>query len=123
MEERLRGLEGRFRPRRTVVETIRDLRPDVLLWATLIHQDNEELEVVKACQIEGIKIVAAPASFDVLSSKGGFLIRPHNIWVWGEVSKQDALKLHGFEESQIHIIGPVHWESYEAFLGKGSQDQ
>ena len=112
MEERLRGLEGRFRPRRAMIETIRDLRPDVLLWATLIHQDNEELEVVKACRAWEIPIVAAPASWDNLSSKGGFMVAPDRMVVWGEESAGHATKWHTCPAGRIHVTGPPHWDLY-----------
>lgn len=112
MEERLRGLEGRFRPRRAARETIRAIQPDVLLWATLIHQDNEELEIVKACRALGVPIVAAPASWDNLSSKGGFMVRPDQMLVWGEESAAHAAQWHNCPPGKIHVTGPPHWDGY-----------
>lgn len=112
MEERLCGLEGRFRPRSWVLEAVRAARPDLLLWATLIHQDNEELEVVKACRLLGVPIVAAPASWDSLSSKAGFMVRPDQMLVWGAESARHAAEWHHCPPGRISITGPVHWDMY-----------
>ena len=112
MEERLRGLEARFRPRSEALGLIRDLRPDVLLWATLGHQDNDELEVVKACRAEGVPIVLAWGSWDSASSKGGNLVRPDRMLVWGEESARHAADWHNCPAGQILVTGPVHWDPY-----------
>lgn len=121
MEECLRGLEGRFRPRRAVLEAVQAVRPDVLLWATLIHQDNEELEVVKACRALGVPIVAAPASWDSLTSKGGFMVEPDQMLVWGEESAGHATKWHncpaGRSLATLLVTGPPHWDGYARIAG------
>ena len=95
-----------------VYDALNEAQPDLLLWPTLIHMDAVENDWVKAAKKLGILVMAAPASFDTLTTKGAFLVRPDSLLVWGIESRDHAIKYHGFRDHQIAVTGPPHWEVY-----------
>ena len=103
--------EARQRPLRVALEATRGL--DVLLWPTLIHTHNEEVELVKSArQWQNCKIVAAPASWDTLTTKGSWLVRPDHLLLWGEASRRHAMAYHGFTQDELTVTGPPHFDCY-----------
>ena len=113
LEASFRRWEARQRPLGVALEATRGL--DVLLWPTLIHTHNEEVELVKSArQGQMCQIVAVPASWDNLTTKGSWLIRPDHLLVWGEASRRHALEHHGFSPEEVTITGPPHFDCYHA---------
>ena len=111
LEGAFRRWEARQRPLRAALEATRGL--DVLLWPTLIHTHNEEVELVKSArQGQKCRIVAAPASWDNLTTKGSWLIRPDHLLVWGDASRRHAINYHGFAPDQVTVSGPPHFDCY-----------
>ena len=93
---------------------VRVARPDLLLWPTLIHMDSVENDTVKAARRLGVPVLGMPASWDNLTTKGSFLVRPDKILVWGHASKRHAIDLHGFPENAVTVTGPPHFYPYES---------
>ena len=89
-------------------------KPDVLVWPTLIHMDALENDTVKAARRLRIPIIGMPASWDNLTTKGLFLVRPDRLLVWGVASQRHAIELHGFSDSQVTVTGPPHFYPYES---------
>ena len=111
LEGAFRRWEARQRPVQAAVAATRGL--DVLLWPSLIHTHNDEVELVKSArQGQKCHIVAAPASFDTLSCKGGFLVPPDQMLVWGEASKRHAVDYHGFKPEEVAVTGPPQFDLY-----------
>lgn len=104
-------IEARLPIPREDMRTIDRLRPDLLLWPTMIH-DCPADDLVKAAKGRDIPVVAAPASWDTLTTKGGFLVRPDALLVWGAASARHAERDHGFARGQIAVTGPPHWDHY-----------
>ena len=111
LEGAFRRWEARQRPAWAALQATAGL--DVLLWPTLLHTHNEEVELVKSArQGQKCRIVAAPASFDTLSCKGAFLVEPDHMLVWGEASKRHAVRWHGMEARNVTVTGPSHFDFY-----------
>ena len=111
LEDAWRRWEARQRPPWAALQATTGL--DALLWPTLIHQHNEEVELVKSArQGQKCRIVAAPASWDSLTSKGAFLVQPDAMLVWGEASKRHAVQWHGMTAGQVTVTGPPHFDFY-----------
>lgn len=104
-------IEARLPIPREAMRIIDSMRPDLLLWPTMTHDDPAD-DLVKAAKSRGIPVVAAPASWDTLTTKGGFLVRPDALLVWGAASARHAERDHGFARGQIAITGPPHWDHY-----------
>ena len=111
LEGAFRRWEARQRPAWAALQATAGL--DVLLWPTLIHTHNEEVELIKSArQGQKCRIVAAPASWDSLTSKGAFLVKPDAMWVWGEASERHAVTEHGMASDTVQVTGPPHFDFY-----------
>ena len=109
-ENLARRVEAALPPKRHAREAVDGLR--LLLWPTLIHTDNAELDLVKSARTDRCQILSIPASWDNLTSKGGYLVKPDGLAAWGEASKGHAIRHHGFRADQVVVTGPLHWEGY-----------
>jgi len=84
-----------------------------LILPTLIHEDEAQAGLVKAARRAGAPVLAVPASWDSLMTKGRFLDQPDRIAVWGPESAVHAYRDHGFRLDQIAITGPPHFYPYQ----------
>ena len=115
-----RRIETLVPPSRAARAIVEAVRPDLVLWPTLIHQ-ADDTEVIKAAKALGVPILAAPASWDNLTTKGAFLVRPDRLMVWGEASREHALNRHGFTPEDVTVTGPAHWDVYGHLWPKGDR--
>ena len=111
LEDAGRALEWRLPPKRSATDIIRERRPDVLVNGTFIHDAND-VELAKAARRAGVPILGVPVSWDTLTSKGGFLVRPDALAVWGDDTRRHAVEYHGFTPDQVHVTGPPHFDIY-----------
>lgn len=102
-------IEGLLAPPAAVWTLLDRIRPTLVLWPTLLHSCPAD-DVVKAARRRGIPVIAQIASFDTLSSKAGFLVRPDALLLWGESSARHAVNEHGFARTQIAVTGPAHYD-------------
>jgi len=109
-----RRIEAALPVPRHVRHRIEVAKPDLFFWPTLLHMDAVENDTVKAAQKLGVPILGAPASWDNLTTKGLFLVRPDVLLVWGIASKRHAVEMHGFHDSQVTVTGPPHFYPYES---------
>ena len=107
-------IEARLQIPAHVLQHVSVAKPDVLVWPTLIHMDAAENDTIKAAQRLGVPVLGMPASWDNLTTKGLFLVRPDRLLVWGVASQRHAIALHGFPGSQVTVTGPPHFYPYES---------
>lgn len=113
LERLARRIETRIAPRRSARSLVRDIRPDLFFYPTLIHE-GAEVELLKAARALGIPSVAFPASWDTLTSKGFFLVPPDYLLVWGEQSVRHAVEHHDFPRDRVFATGAPHLDVYAA---------
>jgi len=88
-----------------------DIAPDVVFSATVIHETGD-YEIAKAAKEQGKRLINFVASWDNLTSKGFFLVRPDTLLVWGDKDKTYAMTQHGFKENQIVVTGTPQFDQY-----------
>jgi hypothetical protein len=103
--------EDRLAPRRSALALVRRVAPDVLFTPTLIH-DGAEIELVKAARRLGVPSVGFASSWDTLTSKGAFAVRPGYLLVWGAENRRHAVAYHGFDEGRVIATGAPHLDVY-----------
>lgn len=85
-----------------------------LILPTMIHDDAQQAGIVRAARIAKVPVLAIPAGFDNLVTKGAFLEQPDRIAVWGAASYRHAVEVQGFCPGQVTITGPPHFWPYRA---------
>lgn len=88
-------------------------RPDLVLLPTMLHEDAYHNDIIRVARSCGVPVLAAPASWDTLTSKGGFLQRPDRLIVWGQQSAQHAVAHHGFPKAAVQVTGPPHFAFHD----------
>ena len=115
-----RRIEALVPPTRDARAILEAVRPDLVVWPTLIHT-ADDTEVAKAAKAAGIPVMAMPASWDGLTTKGMFSVRPDRLLVWGEASRNHAIGDHGFKPEEVEVTGPPHWDIYGHIWPRGDR--
>lgn len=88
---------------------VEQIRPDVVFIPTTVHEGSET-EIAKAAQAAGVPVVAMPATWDTLTSKGAIFWPYDRLMVWGEQSASHAARLHGVDPGVIDVVGPPQYD-------------
>jgi hypothetical protein len=108
--ERLaRSIEKLIPVRRLTVQALKVLQPDVIVAVTDIYR-GQEADLFKSARRLGIPTLGIVASWDTLTSKGSYLVKPDHVAVWGKASLAHAL-CHGFDSDKVHIIGSLRLDA------------
>lgn len=88
------------------------VRPTKVFYASVIFDQLRYLDLIKAGKKRGIPLYAFVASWDNLTSKGAFLVRPDHLFVWGEADRRHAKEEHGFQDREISVTGTPQFDCY-----------
>jgi hypothetical protein len=98
----------------TVTAEIRANQPDLVLVTPLVDLGSDQIEYVKAARRLGIRTGLCVHSWDNLTTKGLIRLIPDRIFVWNDVQRGEAVRLHGAAEEQIAVTGaPVYDQWFE----------
>lgn len=86
--------------------------PDLIFSTDVQNEFDVELMVV--AQKKGIKVVSMVRSWDNLTSKGLVRHIPDVLLVESEITKVEAITLHGIPDQKIEVVGVPHYDSYIA---------
>ena len=75
-------------------------------------------DLIRYGRSHSIKTVTLIDNWDNLTSKTVYWEKPDHIAVWGYQAKLQAEEIHGFRDSQIHLIGTPRFDSYFAHRRK-----
>lgn len=92
-------------PSRNIAQHIRGLRPDIVLITPLLFPHAWEVDYLKACRQLGQAHVGLVASWDNLTSKGVYHVRPDLILVWNDIQVREAIRYHSIPEARVVVVG------------------
>ncbi len=104
---------------------------DLLLVTPLVYAGSEQVDYVRAARKKGIPSGLCVASWDNLTNKGLMRIQPDRVFVWNEMQKDEAVRLHGTPPEAVVVTGAQnfdHWFTWrpsttrEAFCERWSLD-
>jgi len=90
--------------------------PDLVVL-TRVFDWSADTVLLKAAHLWKIPTVLCVASWDNLTGKSLIPFRPGGLIVWNEVSKDEAVSLHGYPPERIFVSGIAHFDLY----GNGTQ--
>ena len=105
-------------------------KPD-LVFATTIYA-IDDVRLLRAAKRRGIRTLGMIKSWDSLTSKDAIVIPPDRLTVHNEVVKEEAIRLQGYPEDAISVIGIPQFDWYadpqfllpkEEFFGKLGLDK
>lgn len=84
---------------------------DVIVFPSAAF-DPLTVDLVVIAKELGIPSVCLVDNWDNLTSKTIFWNRPDHIAVWGPQTKEQAIDVHGFDPTQVHMIGTPRFDAY-----------
>lgn len=76
--------------------------------------DSVSVDLARLAALRGTQSLCLIDNWDNLTSKTSFWVRPNHLGVWGEQTKEQAIRIHGFDASQVHPIGTPRFDQYFA---------
>jgi len=101
----LRVLEDAIPPFDTIRRYVRDKSPDVVLVAPHLMPGSLHSAYVRAGQAAGLPTAVCVASWDNLSSKQLLRVQPDAVFVWNDVQRDEAVRLHGIAADTVVVTG------------------
>lgn len=95
---------------RAVTDDIKDIEPDLIIATPANHRFSTEIEYIKSAKSLGIPTVIMNLSWDNLSTKGTFHVKPDLLMVWNESQRRQAREYHNIEN--IQLIGAPFFDKW-----------
>ena len=99
------------KPNTTLNNFIKKISPDIILVPSQA-QCSMDNDLIKICNQLNIKSIFLIDNWDNLSDKSLMWNKPDLIGVWGEQSRQHAIKIQKFQEEKVINIGTPRFENY-----------
>ena len=110
--------ERAIAPDPSVTRSLVDLAPALVVCTPFVYpsprRHTTEVEYLKAASRLGIPTAVVVASWDNLTMKGAFYVRPDRVLVWNEIQRQEARDLHEFPAQQVVVTGAPIFDSWFA---------
>jgi hypothetical protein len=123
IQRALRWFERLIPPDRSIVQSLRDSRPDVVIASPVLSRHSHEMEYIKAAASLNLPTIVAVASWDHLTTRGVFHVIPDLTLVWNQIQVEEAVRWHGLpREKVVATGGPVFdaWFDIRPALGRAA---
>lgn len=111
----LRALERALPPVEEVAAELRVRKPDLVIVTPLVYLGSGQFEVLRAALAQGLRTAFAVGSWDHLSSKALIRDMPQRVFVWNEIQKVEAVRLHGVPADRVVVTGA---QCYDQWFGR-----
>lgn len=102
-------LESRIPPDKKIVNWLKSFQPQIIFASPYVFREDFEVEYTKAAQSLKIPVIASLLSWDNLTSKGTYHVKPDQLFVWNQSLVEEAVQIHDFEPRQVFVTGaPVY---------------
>ncbi len=98
-------------PNTELDRVIEEVCPDIVI-APSGGIDALVLDAVRGARRHGVPSLVIAHNWDNLSSKGAFAVKPDALAVWGEQSREHAVRIHGFPPERVHVLGAPSLDPY-----------
>ena len=99
------------KPNSTLNNFVKKISPDIILVPSQA-QCSMDNDLIKICNQLNIKSIFLIDNWDNLSDKSLMWNKPDLVGVWGEQSRQHAIKIQKFHEEKVINIGTPRFENY-----------
>ena len=96
---------------RLLEKEIIKIDPDLVIYPTQAHE-SIGIDIVKICKKNHIKSIFIIDNWDNVSSKSILWEKPDRLLVWGEQTKEHAMKFQHFEADKVTPLGTSRFDQY-----------
>jgi hypothetical protein len=90
---------------------VNNLKPDLILFPSSAY-DPDGNDVARIGKLCGVRTLFLIDNWDNISSKSIFWAFPDHLGVWGQQSKEQAMRIHGFSPDRVTPLGTPRFDSY-----------
>ena len=90
---------------------IEKVEPDVIVFPSAAFE-AVGIDAIRVGKKSGIPTLSLIDNWDNLTSKTVYWVKPDHLGVWGQQAKDQALSIHQFEPSCVHLLGTPRFEQY-----------
>lgn len=102
-------LESLIPPEELIVGRLAEFQPRAVFASPYVFTSVVEAEYTKAAKSLNIPVIASLLSWDNLTSKGTYQVRPDWLFVWNQKLVEEAVQIHDFEPRRVFVTGaPVY---------------
>lgn len=87
-------------------------KPDIIYSSPVNLRFSDSTEILKSGKKLGIPLVYSVLSWDNLTTKGLFHVKPNKLLVWNEEHYKEAISVHGLNKKQLAIIGSPFFDKW-----------
>lgn len=112
VSKRLHALDTTVPPPESIVEFMRQQRPDVVLITPLVDLGSQQIDYLRAARLLGIPTALAVWSWDHLTAKAYLRDHPERVIVWNETQRREAETIHHVPADRVVVTGAQcfdHW--------------
>lgn len=107
--EMIEGIIPAYRP---IVEWLRTAAPDIVVVTPANMRFSEEIEYIKAAKKIGIPTVVPVLSWDNLTTKGIFHVKPDLTMTWNQWQREEAVAIHHIPRESVAITGSPFFDKW-----------
>ncbi|MCX6551856.1 MAG: hypothetical protein NTY02_12815 [Acidobacteria bacterium] len=100
-------------PRAAVLDDyLRQQAPDLVMVTPLVELGSPQLDHMRSAQALGLRTALCVGSWDHLSSKALIRALPDRVFVWNDIQKDEAVRMHGLPPDHVVVTGAQcfdHW--------------
>ena len=108
----LKQIENFIPTSKNIDNFLKNLSPDIIIVSPANMRFSEQTDYLKSAKKLSIKTVVPVLSWDNLSTKGLFHIKPDLLIAWNKTHKLDALKIHNIPKEKILISGSPFFDKW-----------
>ena len=102
------------------VKIINSFSPDMIIGTPCNLRFSEEIDFIKYGKNKNIYTIISVLSWDNLTTKGGFAVKPDMFFAWNETHRNELIKFHKVNENTISVCGSPFFdkwfnEKYQSF--------
>lgn len=95
----------------SIEREISRIKPKLVIYPSNAYEATG-IDIVNICNEKKIKTVFIIDNWDNISSKSVLWAKPDRLLVWGEQTKQQAIKIQGFDPNKISLVGTSRFDQY-----------
>ena len=116
-----RAIEGMLFSGREYDGSFERYRPSLVVTGTA-GSIPADAHLIRAARRYGSRTACVVLSWDNLTSKGHMAAVPDELIVWNEIMRREAIELHDYSPSRVHVAGVAHFDIYAQPSAAGSRD-
>ena len=90
---------------------VNEVKPDLIVFPSAAYEPVG-IDAIRLGKHSGIPTLSLIDNWDNLISKTVYWVKPDHLSVWGQQAKEQALLIHGFDPSSVHLLGTPRFEQY-----------